>query len=568
MAEEFKGKMLLSVLLAVAGVAAGIIPYFFIRDFITELIEGAAQPEILYRSAIGVGGFLAAKSLLFISSTLLSHKIAYRILYNLRLQLAEKLMRLPLGYVLDRDSGMIKKIMENDVEELERFLAHNIPEIISCILVPLAVIIYLFTLSLHLTLALLACVPVAALFYVLMMRGSKEKMRKYYSSVDKMNAVVVEYVNGMKEIKAFGQSDNSFSRLNNAISDYRNYVLAWYHSAWPLMSAYYVLISASLVAVLPVGLWLTNTGSLNFSVFVLFVLITMGFAAPLLKLTEFADGISMVVEAEQNINHILTEPEIAVYNNVYIPKRCDISFQDVSFSYNKTTPVLRGISFIAPEGSSLAVIGESGSGKSTIAKLLCRFWDVDGGSIKIGNVDIREMSVDTLMDKVSFVFQDTFLFNISIGDNIRIGKPDASKNEIIEAAKKARCHNFIMNTPKGYDTAVGYDGSRLSGGEKQRICIARAILKNAPILILDEATASIDPDSEEQIQEAIGELTKGKTLIVIAHRIHTIMGFDNILVLKKGKIIAQGKHVELLDISMDYKTMFNACIETENWIIG
>lgn len=568
MAEGFKTKMTLSVILAVASVAAGIIPYFFISAFIGEITGQTVQPRSLYLAAAGVGGFLVMKSLLFICSTMLSHKAAYRILRNTRLRLAEKLTRMPLGYVLERDSGVLKKIMENDVEELERFLAHNIPETISSAVVPLAITGYLFTLDWRMTLALLACVPIAVLFYALMMRGSKEKMRRYYTAVDTMNAVVVEYVNGMKEIKAFNQSASSFSRFREAIISYRHYVLAWYKSAWPLMSAYYVLISASLAAVLPLGLLLISTGTLDFSVFILFVLISMGFAAPLIKLSEFADSISMVAEAEQNIHRVLDEPEMAARAGDSTPCDCSITFEDVAFSYNKTTPVLRSITFIAPAGKTLAIVGESGGGKSTIAKLICRFWDADSGSIKVGGADIRNMPADTLMDQVSFVFQDTFLFNISIGDNIRIGRPGAGDAEIEAAAKMALCHDFIMDSPGGYNTLAGDGGSRLSGGERQRICIARAILKNAPILVLDEATASIDPDSEEQIQEAIGALAKGKTLIVIAHRIRTIMGFDKILVVKRGQIIAQGSHSELLNVSRDYQAMYKAYTETENWVLG
>lgn len=568
MAGAFKGRMVLSVALSVVSVAAGIVPYFFISNFLAQMTAGDMFGGGLYLPAIGVGAFLVMKSLLFIASTMLSHKAAYRILYHTRMQLAEKLTRIPLGYVLERDSGTIKKVMENDVEELERFLAHNIPETISSIIVPLAVSVYLFILDWRMAIALLALIPFALLFYALMMRGSKEKMRKYYAAVDNMNAVVVEYVNGMKEIKAFNQSESSFSRFRGAINGYRKYVLSWYKAVWPLMSAYYVLIQASLVTVLPVGLWLMAQGTLAFPVFILFVLVAMGFAAPLLKLAEFADGITMVTEAEQNIQRILTEPELPNGHSTQAPSSREVRFENVTFSYNGSTNVLQDLAFVAAEGKSLAIVGESGGGKSTIAKLLCRFWDVKSGSIQIGGADIRALSGDTLMDMVSFVFQDTFLFNSSIADNIRIGRPDATDEEVIEAAKAARCHEFIMNTRNGYETLAGDGGSRLSGGERQRICIARAIVKNAPILVLDEATASIDPDCEEQIQEAIGALTKGKTLIVIAHRIRTIMNLDSILVVGGGKAIAQGTHAELMETCEAYAAMFRVYTQTENWVLG
>ena len=568
LSEEYKSKMIISVVLAIVSVAAGIIPYFFISQFLANVIGGDPLPYTLYVAALGVGMFLIIKSILFLYSTRLAHKTAYRILRNVRLRLTGKLTRLPLGYVLERDSGVIKKVMENDVEELERFLAHNIPETISNCIVPIAVIVYLGFLDWRLTLAMLICIPIAMIFYILMMRGNKEKMRRYYSAVDNMNAVVVEYINGMKEIKAFNQSKHSFARFKDSIQNYRRYVIGWYRSCWPLMSAYFVLFQASLITVLPIGLYFYLQGTLGIPTLVLFVLISLGFASPLIKVTEFADGITLVVNAERNIHSILSETELQTNKDLLCPAGNDLSFHNVSFSYNNIDIVLCNLSFTAKEGCSLAIVGESGSGKSTIAKLICRFWDVDHGRIELGGVDIRHMDQNELMNMVSFVFQDTFLFNISIGDNIRVGKPEATDEEVIQAAKLARCHDFIIDLECGYDTLAGEAGGRLSGGECQRICIARAILKNSPILILDEATASIDPDCEEQIQEAIGELARHKTLIVIAHRIRTIMTFDKILVLSKGRICAGGTHNELLEKSVEYQKIFQAYTDTENWAIG
>lgn len=566
LAEEYKSKMVLSVVLAIGSVAAGILPYFLVHRLVMEILNPSVREINLPAMAVLVGMLLIFKTILFTFSTIQSHQAAYRILRNLRLQLADKLTRLPLGYVLERDSGVIKKVMENDVEELERFLAHNIPETIASAFVPLLVLLYLVFVDWRLTLAMLVWMPAAVFFYMRMMRINKEKLEKYYRAVDKMNGVVVEYVNGMKEIKAFNQSEGAFSRFREAVNGYRRYVLAWYKACWPLMSAYFVLIQASLAGVLPIGLSFTANGSLNVSALVLFLLISMGFAAPLIKLSDFADGIMAVTNAEQNVHAILAEPEMPVGNINASPKNHTVTFHNVSFAYNRKM-VLRKVSFEAAEGKSLAIIGPSGSGKSTVAKLICRFWDAGSGEICIGGVNIQDIRPDTLMNLVSFVFQDTFLFNISLKENIRVGKPEASDAEIMAAAKMAQCHDFIMKTKDGYDTLAGDAGSRLSGGERQRICIARAILKNAPILILDEATSSIDPDSEEQIQEALGALTKGKTLIVIAHRIRTIMGFDKILVLQDGKIGAEGKHEELLTASSVYQSIFRAYTYTENWMI-
>lgn len=566
-AGECRKNMFLSVLMAIGSVAAGIFPYFAIQRFVVELLRPEAVKSRLLLLALAAGGLLILKSVLFAVSTTQSHKAAYRILRNIRVKLAVKLTRLPLGYVLERDSGTIKKVMENDVEELERFIAHNIPETIASAAVPIAVLLYLFFVDWRMALSFLVFIPFAVFFYWLMMRGSKQKMEKYYQAVDQMNVVVVEYVNGMKEIKAFNQTEGSFSRFREAVNNYRQYVLAWYKSCWPMMSAYFVLIQATTVSVLPIGLYFLKAGSLALPDFVLFLLISVSFAAPLVKLAEFADGIILIVNSEQNIHAILTEQELKTAAGAPSVAGHTVVFDNVSFAYD-TEKVLRSVSFTASAARRTAIIGPSGSGKSTIAKLLCRFWDVSDGKIAVGGADIRALPPKALMDMVSFVFQDTFLFNIPIGDNIRIGKPDATDDEVMEAAKKARCHDFIMNTGKGYDTLAGDAGSRLSGGERQRICIARAMLKNAPILILDEATASIDPDSEEQIQEALGVLAKGKTLIVIAHRIRTVMGFDQIIVLRNGEIEASGTHEELLRASGVYRSIFEAYSQTENWRIG
>ena len=568
MAGQHKRRMALSVLCAIISVAAGMVPYFIVQRFIIALLSPGVTPGALIGLAILVAVFLILKTVLFMVSTNLSHKAAFRILRNVRVQLAAKLTRLPLGYVLERDSGVIKKTMENDVEELERFLAHNIPETVSSIVVPIAVLIYLAFVDVRLTLAMLVFVPFAVFFYLLMMRGSKEKMARYYKATDHMNAVVVEYVNGMKEIKAFNQSESSFSRFRGAIENYRKYVLAWYKSTWPLMAAYSVLIGSTLVSVLPMGLYLVMKESLTVPVLLLFLLISMGFAAPLLKLTEFADSITLVVNAEKNVNSILSEQEMPASSEGLKPQDSTVSFQDVSFAYDGENMALNKVSFRVAEGQSTAIIGPSGSGKSTIAKLICRFWDADQGYVMVGGADVRSIPPQVLMEKVSFVFQDTFLFNLSIADNIRIGKPDANDEEIVRAAKLARCHDFILNMPKGYETFSGDAGSRLSGGERQRICIARAMLKNAPILVLDEATASIDPDSEEQIQEAIGALAKNKTLIVIAHRIRTVMGFEQILVMEDGSIAAKGTHEELLKTSPLYQRIYDAYSYTESWVLG
>ncbi len=565
LAGKHKDKMVWSVVCAVLSVAAGIIPFFIIHRIIMEFMRDNPDRRHIESLILAAGAALILKAVFFSKATRLSHSAAYKILYNTRIKLAYKLARLPLGYFSDRASGKIKKVMLEDVEEMERFLAHNIPETTSNLIIPVAVTVYLFILDFRMAAAMLITFPAAYLAFIFMMKDSKEKMKKYVEATESMNGVIVEYIKGMAVIKAFNQTTGSFAKYRSSIEEYRKFVMKWYRDAWPYMSAYFVIMPANLVAVLPAGAYFYLNGSLELSVFILFLVISMGFAAPILKLTEFLDGITMISSCESRVNEILQDNELFKSDKpAVIPESFSIRFDSVRFSYAEKETI-KGISFTADEGTVTALVGPSGSGKSTVAKLIARFWDISGGEISVGGLNIREIPVEKLMETVSFVFQDVFLFNVSVRDNIKMGRPEATDAEIENAARMAQCHEFIMGMEKGYDTVVGEDGSKLSGGEKQRISIARAILRNAPVIVLDEATSSVDPENEDKIQEALNNLTKGKTLIVIAHRLSTIIHSDKILVINEGVIEAEGRHEELLKKCPLYKGMWEAHVEAMEW---
>lgn len=564
LAGGYKYRMIISVILAILSVGCGMIPFLIIPEIVMQFINSSYNIVYLRNLAIVVGFALVLKNVFFAYSTRESHKVAYKILYNIRIKIAYKLARLPLGFFTDKASGQVKKVMVEDVEDMERFLAHNLPETTSNFVIPLAVTIYLFTVDWRMAIAMLVTIPLAIIPFRQMMKGSSEKMDKYTNAKENMNKVIVDYIKGIAVIKAFNQTTNAFSKYKKSIYDYEMFVLSWYKSAWIHMSAYFVLMTTNLIVIIPVGVYLNLSGTLSIADFVLFLAISMGFTTPLIKLTEFFDGIIMVTESEKKVYEILKSDELYYSHKDTNIMNYSIEFKGVTFAYDKKD-VVKNVSFFAESASTTAIVGPSGSGKSTLAKLIARFWDVNKGEIRLGGVNIKEIPIETLMNLVSFVFQEVFLFNVSIKENIRMGRLDASDEEIIKAAKQAQCHEFIMEKEKGYDTIVGDSGSKLSGGEKQRISIARAILRNSPIIILDESTSSIDPENEDKIQEALSNLTKEKTVFIIAHRLSTIIYSDRILVINKGNIEAQGSHKELLESCELYKQMWYTHIDSMEW---
>jgi ATP-binding cassette subfamily B protein len=564
MAGDFKGQMIASVLLATLSVALGIIPFFIMHRIVVDVMAGTADFKHTSPLAVAAGVCLVMKVLTSFRSTVLSHRVAYRILFNIRISLAKKFVDLPLGFVNKHASGTLKKIMVDDVEKLEIFLAHNIPETMSSCIVPVFIIVYMFFLDWRMALALLSTIPLSYIAFLLMMKDSNVKMQEFNDATEHVNGTIVEYVKGMAVIKAFNQTTTSFEKYSHSLTRYLNYVLEWFEYCWPYMSAYFVLITAGIVVVLPAGAYFYTNGSLDMATYILFMLIALGFSKPFLKLSEFSDSIALITLSEQNINNTLKEKELYKTDLNLIPGAYDVKFSNIRFAYNEKE-VLHKISFTAKQGTTTALVGPSGSGKSTIAKLIARFWDVNSGKLTIGGIEIKEINAESLMDMVSFVFQDVFLFNDSIMENIRIGKQGATDEAVVQAAKRAMCHDFILKTENGYKTVVGTDGNKLSGGERQRISIARALLRDAPIIVLDEATAFTDPENEDKIQESINNLIKNKTLIVIAHRLSTVMHSEKIIVLDEGHILGDGTHEELLGNSPLYRNMWNAHIDAMDW---
>lgn len=559
-----KSAMTGSVLLAVFSVLAGLMPYYAVSRMLIGILDnGSSDQFILFWAGIAVVGYVL-KIVLYGRATLLSHKAAFEILKNIRSAITGKLARASMGYLQSKPSGVFKQLIVDEVEKLEYPLAHAIPEFTSNLLGPVIIAVYLFTIDWRIALLALASIPLGFLIYMLMMVGRGTMYESFITANGHMNATVVEYVNGIEVIKAFNQTASSMKRYEDAVTSFRDLTVKWYKHCWPYLSGYSVIMPAGIAAVLPVGIVLYAGGSLGLGVLLTGIILTLGLSGPVMKLVEFSDNLVTIMDTETKVHEMLRTEELPQPDEPAKLKGFDVTFRDVCFSYGQEQ-VLHGVTFDAPVGTVTAIVGPSGSGKSTIARLLARFWDVEDGEITLGGVNIKDMPISQLMDCISYVSQENFLLDMTIRENIRIGKPKATDAEIEAAAEKAGCVEFIGRFPQGYDTRVGDAGDRLSGGERQRIAIARAILKNAPIVLLDEATAFTDPESEDKIQISIGNLVRGKTLIMIAHRLSTIMYADNILVVKDGKVDAQGTHEELLQSSELYQNMWQAHIEAMEW---
>lgn len=565
-AGQAKGKMTASILCAIISVAGGLLPYLGVYRIILIFFDGdPSMDQIMPCTLLCAGGYLV-KQLFHGISTSLSHISAYRILENIRLALAEKMMRSPLGYVLSETAGNLKSVIVDRVETIELPLAHMIPEGISNLLLPVCVFAYLLIMNWKIALASLICVPVGAAVYAVMMRNYNSQYDKYMKSSNHVNSVIIEYTEGIQVIKAFNQSTDSYRKYTDSVKDFKEFTLDWFRSTWGLMNLGAAILPSTLLGVLPVGILLYLSDELTPAEFTLAIILSMSIIGPVSWFNNAVNDFKSIQYAIKDVNAVLDVPELAESETPVKLKNYQIALDDVNFSYNdKDGDVLHGLSLVIPEGSFTALVGPSGGGKSTVARLIARFWDVTGGKITIGGKDIRDIPFEQLSQTISYVSQDNFLFNCSLFENIRIGKPDAADGEVRAAARAAQCDEFIARLEKGWDTPAGEAGGRLSGGERQRIAIARAILKNAPIVILDEATAFTDPENEAQLQESIAALTKGKTLLVIAHRLSTIKEADNIVLLKDGKVLAQGRQEQLLDSSPLYREMWNAHIGAKNW---
>ena len=564
-----KGKLIFSGLLAIIGQGCGIVPFFMIYYIVAEI--GSKPLNEIERQLIwvlvfaGIAAIILKHACLGLSTTL-SHISAFNILYDLRIKIAEKLGTLPLGYFNKKNTGQIKKVMSEDVERMEIFLAHNIPDFVGAFVYTLLTATVLFVVDWRLALATIIVIPAGIFFQILTMVHNKEAIGKWFSAVENMNAAMIEYIQGMPIIKAFNHTVESFSKysknIEECISLENNTCSRWYLP----MSIFSVSIMANMLLLLPVGAAMYLSDIITLQKFVLFLLLGIGFGNPMLTMIQLGGQMEKNLEGQARIEEVLTARSLGEPDEPEISGK-GVFGEKVEFGYDRETRVLRGIDFSIPAHKFIAIVGPSGAGKSTLARLIPRFWDVDAGSISLGRTDIRKMKIDDLMDQFSHVFQNVHLFNDTVLANLRIGQPGASEAEIKEAAKTAQCHDFIMNLPMGYATVIGEKGARISGGEKQRLSIARALLKDAPILILDEATAFIDPENEALVQNAINKLIRNKTLIVIAHRISTIIAADEIWVMDKGQIVARGTHEQLLSTSKLYKNMWKAHMSAQDWTL-
>ncbi len=571
-AGEEKKKLVLSVILSVLSVITGLVPFYCMYRVICLFAAGSAAVSA---SAVTVWCLRAlaayvVKILLFTLSTGVSHSMAYAILQALRLRLADRFLHAPLGKVEDHTIGEIKNMMVDKIENLEPPLAHMIPEGAGHVVLPIISILALAVIDWRLALASLVTFPLSLLCMGLTFKISGQNFAKYDQSANAMNSTIVEYIEGIEVIKAFGRAGVSYEKYAAAITDFRTFVVKWLTSTFVTMKLSFALFPSTLIGTLPVALALANSGTITAAQAALAVMLSISMVGSLAKLEVFSENMRQVkftVESLEEFLEMPALPEPAVRAAV---QHTDVELKDVHFSYTGEAQdeVLHGINLKLPEGSFTALVGPSGGGKSTVAKLIARFWDVSAGEIRIGGVNIKDMPLAQLSEYVSFVTQDNFLFRCSLLENIRLGDPNATDEEVKAAAGAAQCEEFIRKLPQGYDTPAGEAGKRLSGGEKQRIAIARMMLKNAPIVILDEATAFTDPENEDKIQQSIAALTKGKTLLVIAHRLSTIKTADQIVVLQNGAIIAEGKQDVLLETCPLYRDMWEAHIGAKNWAVS
>lgn len=569
-AEGEKKKLVLSVILSVISVILGLVPFYCMYEIICMFDADTAAVSAIVKWCLIALLAYALKILTFSLSTGTSHSMAYTILEGLRLRLADRFLHAPLGNVENHTIGEIKNIMVDKIENLEPPLAHMIPEGAGHIVLPIVSIIALAALDWRLALASLITFPLSLICMGLTFKISGKNFSKYDESANYMNSVIVEYIEGIEVIKAFGRAGVSYEKYAKAITDFRTFVVKWLTSTFATMKLSFALFPSTLIGTLPVALALADSGSITAAQAALAVMLSISMVGSLAKLEVFSENMRQVKFTVENLEEFLEMPELPEPENRAEIKNTNVEIKNVRFSYtgDSKDEVLHGIDLKLPEGSFTALVGPSGSGKSTVAKLIARFWDVTDGEILIGGVNIKNMPLSQLCENVSFVAQDNFLFNCSLLENIRLGNPNATDDEVKAAAKAAQCEEFIAKLPQGYNTPAGEAGKRLSGGEKQRIAIARMMLKNAPIVILDEATAFTDPENEDKIQRSIAALTKGKTLLVIAHRLSTIRNADNIVMLKDGRIEAQGTQDEMLNSCPLYRSMWQAHIGAKNWAVS
>ena len=579
-AGQKKGLLFVAGLLSAGSAVCMLMPYWAVYEILRELLANGGNPQ----TADGAGmirwgwtafiGLMGGLVLLY-AALMASHVAAFRILYGLRVRLSEHIGRLPLGYLTNTSTGAIKKTMEQNIEKIETFIAHTLPDLVNVVATVVVMFLLFFTLDGWIALVCLVVI-LASLFLQFsnfMGKKAREFTHTYFDAQERMSASAVQYVRGMPVVKIFGQSVRSFRRFNAEIEAYKNFALKCCDTYQNGMIAFAVLLNSMVTFLLPAGILLMQDNEESLAaatVWLFFIVMGPGVASPVYKLMFLGGGTREIDEGVQRIDHILEHKPVSEPDHPQTPVNYDIEFSHVTFAYENTeqqtrTEALHEVSFTAPQGQIIALVGPSGSGKSTVANLIPRFWDVTQGEIRIGGISIRDIGTEKLMELVSFVFQDTFLFYDTLYENIAVGSPHATRQQVEAAAHAAQCHDFITRLPQGYDTRIGGRGVYLSGGEAQRVCVARAILKNAPILVLDEATAFADAENEHKMQQALQSLIRGKTVIVIAHRLSSIISADQIVVLKEGRVVQCGQHETLATTEGTYKKMWDAYTSAHQW---
>ena len=576
-----KKDLYIATFIVLLSVLMGVLPFVLAYQVISPLVMGnAVDTKYVCIRVIGVLICLILQAILYGWGLDVSHKAAYSTLLRLRTSLQKRFEAVPLGFIQDKGTGTIKKLFVDDVDSLEVLLAHSLPEGIANLMIPIAIYVAMFFIDWKLALLSLASIPISFAAMMIMYSVGMKKMGPYYMAGQKMNNTIIEYINGMEVVKVFNKDAESYERFRKDISDYRDYTLEWYKAAWPWMAIYSSLLPCTIILTLPLGAWFVLCGFSTLPDLILVLCLSLSIGIPLLKSLSFLPTMPQLNYKIAALEQVLETAPLQQTDAVFHGKNYDICFDHITFGYEKSQPgpdgqpmvtmdeVIHDISFTAKAGQKTALVGESGSGKSTLAKLLIHYYDPQQGSISIGGQKITEMSLEALNSQVSYVAQDQYLFNTSILENIRIGRPDATDEEVLEAAKKAQCMEFLEKLPQGIHSMAGDAGKMLSGGQRQRISLARAILKNAPIIVLDEATAYADPENEEKMEAAIAELVKGKTLFVIAHKLPAIMNADQICVIEHGKLAATGTHAELLAICEEYKKLWKASQDSAEWKVS
>lgn len=557
-------QILSSVIIAVIGVFCSVVPYFALAKITQNIAISNTDLEFYIRPILLILGGLIGSVIFHEISTLISHNLAFRIIEDERKKLVRKINRLSMGEIEKRSSGEWTQFMVETLNKIEQPIAHVIPEVIANLIIPIALVVIIFIMDWRIGIANIITLPLGVLFSILMMGGYEEKSRNYQEAAKNMNTTAVEYIRGIQVIKAFNKSASSYGKFVDAVNSNRDSMLNWYLSVCFYMTAAMEVLPSTLLFVLPTSLYLYMNGSIEVGNLIMCVLLSYACYKPLIKAMSHMDTMANVRVVIDEIKNVMELPELERGNGEEKIRSYDINFENVCFAYNDKKKVFDNLSFSAKENKLTAIVGYSGGGKSTIAKLIAGYWNINKGKISVGNVNLKDVSLEKNMELVTYVSQENYLFRKSIIDNMRMANQNASIEEIKDACKKASCHDFIMSLPNGYETIIGESGSNLSGGERQRLTIARALLKDSPIVLLDEATAYSDPDNEAEIQKSIDALVENKTVIMIAHRLSTIIGADKIIVLNNGEIEAEGTHKELLGKSETYAKMWKSHISLSN----